>query len=245
MNHDKVLAVIPARYASTRFPGKPLAMIGHKPMIQWVYEAAMRSKLTDQLTVATDDKRIFDAVKKFGGNVVITSPDHATGSDRIIEAAGHFPDYGIIVNIQGDEPGIEPELIDGVIRLKKENPSFNVTTAARPFHAHENPESPDRVKVVFSVKKNALYFSRSLIPFPRNPHSSWHLHLGIYAYERDFLMKFNSLAASPLEQAESLEQLRILENDGRIGVWITKNAMQGVDTPEDLENVSRILLKGM
>jgi 3-deoxy-manno-octulosonate cytidylyltransferase (CMP-KDO synthetase) len=243
MTASKVIGIIPARYASTRFPGKPLALIGSKPMIEWVYEAALKSKEIDFLTVATDDKRIFDAVKKFGGNAVITSPDHATGSDRIIEAAGNFKEYDIIVNIQGDEPGIEPDLIDGVIRLKKDHPAFNVTTAARPFMKHEDPSSPDRVKVVFSKNKAALYFSRSVIPYPRQKVSDLFLHLGIYVYDRDYLFNFNNLPRSDLEETESLEQLRILENDGKIGVFITHDAVQGVDTPDDLKIVSDILLK--
>jgi 3-deoxy-manno-octulosonate cytidylyltransferase (CMP-KDO synthetase) len=243
MTDSKVLGIIPARYASTRFPGKPLAMIGSKPMIQWVYEAALKSKEIDFLAVATDDKRIFDAVKHFGGNAVITSSDHATGSDRIIEAAGQFKDYGIIVNIQGDEPGIEPALIDGVIRLKKDQPEFNVTTAARPFQKYEDPTSPDRVKVVFSKNHSALYFSRSLIPYPRQSNTDFYMHLGIYVYDRKYLFGFNNLDKSSLEETESLEQLRILENGGKIGVFITRNAVQGVGTPEDLKVVSDILLK--
>lgn len=239
--HSKVLGVIPARYQSTRFPGKALARIGTKPMIQWVYEAAQRCPQLQKLVVATDDDRILTAVRSFGGEAVLTHAEHQTGTDRLIEVAQHHPEYDTIVNIQGDEPGIEPELISRTIQLKLKHPEWPVTTAARPFQTSEDPLTPHRVKVVLSRGGRALYFSRSLIPAQRNPDKdSVLLHLGIYVYSKEFLLQFNELPASPLEATESLEQLRVLENDFPMGVHITQSSMPGVDTPDDLANIIHI-----
>jgi 3-deoxy-manno-octulosonate cytidylyltransferase (CMP-KDO synthetase) len=233
---SKVLGVIPARYGSTRFPGKVLAKIGSWPMIRYVYEAAKQASVLDHLVVATDDERV--------GECLMTSENHKSGTDRLAEVADYYKDYDILVNIQGDEPGIEPALIDGVARLKIENPAWEMATAARPFTPNEDPLQPNRVKVVMSRRGRALYFSRSLIPFPRNKTDmAVHLHLGIYAYQRDFLMRFHTLPNSGLEDTESLEQLRALENDHSIGVFITETSMPGVDTPEDLNAISG-LFKG-
>lgn len=232
---DKVLGVIPARFGSHRFPGKVLAKLGSWPMIRYVYEAAKQATILDHLVVATDDDRVKEAVEAFGGNCIMTSKDHKSGTDRLAEVSDHYKDYNVIVNIQGDEPGIEPSLIDGVTRLKIQNPNWEMTTAVRPFAAGEDPLQPNRVKVVMTRKGKALYFSRSLIPFPRNKTNlQVHLHLGIYVYQRDFLLKFHSLPDSGLEDSESLEQLRALENDYSIGVYITGTSLPGVDTPEDL-----------
>lgn len=243
----KVLGVIPARYGSTRFPGKVLAKIGSYPMIRYVYEAAKQAKVLDHLVIATDDERVREEVEAFGAECLMTSEEHKSGTDRLAEVAEFYRDYDILVNIQGDEPGIEPGLIDGVARLKIENPDWEMTTAARPFMPDEDPLQPNRVKVVISRRGRALYFSRSLIPFPRNKvgHPVY-LHLGIYAYRRDFLLRFHTLPASGLEDAESLEQLRALENDHSIGVFITESSLPGVDTPDDLVKITGIFKsKGM
>ncbi len=240
----KVLGAIPARYASERFPGKPLADIGGKPMVQWVYEAAKQCQDLDRVVVATDDERIREAVEAFGGEVLMTSTEHRSGTDRLAEVADYYSDYQVIVNIQGDEPGIEPELIGGVARLKVKHPEWEVTTAARPFESGEDPLIPNRVKVVLSRKGRALYFSRSLIPFPRGKtEQPVYLHLGIYAYQRDFLLRFHTLPESLLEQTEMLEQLRVLENDFTIGVHICEGSLPPVDTPEDLQRIVGIFKK--
>ncbi|MBL0955522.1 MAG: 3-deoxy-manno-octulosonate cytidylyltransferase [Leptospira sp.] len=236
---DQILGVIPARYASTRFPGKPLALIGTKPMIQWTYTHASKSKSFHRLVVATDDKRIHDIVLGFGGESVLTSPDHPTGTDRIIEVAENFPSYGIIVNIQGDEPGMETDLIDGVVNLKTKHRNWEMTTAAVPFSPSEDPKDPNKVKVVFDRNSRANYFSRSPIPASFKGDAKYHRHLGIYAYERDFLMSYNQLPPSDWEMFESLEQLRALQNGGTIGVFLAEKANLGVDSPADLEVVKR------
>jgi 3-deoxy-manno-octulosonate cytidylyltransferase (CMP-KDO synthetase) len=242
MNQDKkVLAVIPARYSSTRFPGKVIAKIGSWPMIRYVYEAAKESKYINKILIATEDERVREVVESFGGECLITSEEHKSGTDRVAEVANLFPEFSIVINIQGDEPGIEPELIDGVIKNKLQYPEWEVSTAARPFKDNEDPLQPNRVKVVISKKGRALYFSRSLIPFPRNPiNHPIYLHLGIYAYEREFLLRFSTLPRSILEDVESLEQLRVIENDFNIGVYITEDSLPGVDTPEDLKAITEI-----
>ncbi len=240
---SKILGVIPARYNSRRFPGKPLEKIGEKSMIQWVWEAASRCEDIDRLLVATDDERIRDTVEGFDGEVIMTSEDHSSGTDRITEVALSYPDYGIIVNIQGDEPGIDRELISGVIRLKEQHPEWEITTAASPMSQSHGEDGllPERVKVVLSKKGRALYFSRSLIPFPRNKSQQpVYLHLGIYVYERDFLMRFHTLPKSELEKAEALEQLRVLENDFSIGVFMAEKSLPSVDTKEDLVKIRDI-----
>jgi 3-deoxy-manno-octulosonate cytidylyltransferase (CMP-KDO synthetase) len=232
--HKKVLGVIPARYASTRFPAKPLAMIGDKTMVEWTYRNAGKSESLDHLVVATDNEKIKSVVEKFGGNVVMTSEDHTTGTDRIIEVCGRFPDYDIIVNIQGDEPGIEADLIDGVVKLKKANSDWEMTTAAVPFLDSEDPKDPNKVKVVFDNQLKANYFSRSPIPASFKKPAEYFRHLGIYSFERDFLMTYHVLPKSNWEEAESLEQLRAMQAGKRIGIYLAKKANLGVDTPEDL-----------
>ncbi|TGM64238.1 3-deoxy-manno-octulosonate cytidylyltransferase [Leptospira meyeri] len=234
---DQILGVIPARFASTRFPGKPLALIGTKPMIQWTYHHASLSKSIHRLVVATDDKRIHEVVIAFGGESVLTNPDHPTGTDRIIEVAEKYPDYGIIVNIQGDEPGMEPNLIDGVLALKTKHRNWEMTTAAVPFTSSEDPKDPNKVKVVFDRNARANYFSRSPIPASFKGEAKYHRHLGIYAYEREFLMNYNHLPVSDWETVESLEQLRALQNGSTIGVYLSDKANLGVDSPADLEVV--------
>jgi len=238
---ERILGVIPARYGSERFPGKVLADIGGKPMIQWVYEAAVKSKNLDRVLIATDEQKVFNAVQKFGGECMMTSDRHKSGTDRLVEVASSLPDFEIYINIQGDEPGIEPELIGGVGALLINHPEWQAATAARPFYENEDPAAVDRVKVVMTKKGKALYFSRSLIPYPRkNTDQKVYLHLGIYAYRREFLMGFQDLSPSGLEDTESLEQLRILENDFDMGVFLAEKSSPGVDTPEDLKKMIEI-----
>ncbi|MDZ4728093.1 MAG: 3-deoxy-manno-octulosonate cytidylyltransferase [Leptospira sp.] len=233
----KVLGVIPARYASTRFPAKPLAQIGNKSMIEWTYIHAKAATCLDHLVVATDNEEIENAVLKFGGNVVMTSVDHQTGTDRLIEVCQQLSDYQIIVNIQGDEPGIERELIDGIVALKQKHPNWEMTTAAVPFLSTEDPKDPNRVKVVFDRNGKANYFSRSPIPASFKNNADYFRHLGIYCYERDFLLSYQDLPKSTWEASESLEQLRAMQAGKTIGVFSASKASLGVDTPEDLEIV--------
>lgn len=230
----KVLGVIPARYASTRFPAKPLAMIGNKSMVEWTYFHARKSNSIDHLVVATDNQEIKAVVEKFGGSVIMTREDHATGTDRIIEVCGQLPEFEIIVNIQGDEPGVEPALIDGVVELKKSHRNWEMTTAAVPFLSSEDPNDPNKVKVVFDNQFKANYFSRSPIPSSFKKKADYFRHLGIYCYEREFLMTYYSLAKSSWEEVESLEQLRAMQAGKKIGVFLAEKANLGVDTPEDL-----------
>lgn len=238
----RVLGVIPARYGSQRFPGKVIAKLGSWPMIRYVYEAAKKSKTLDHLVIGTDDERVLEEAKAFGAECLMTSEEHKTGTDRLTEVADYYKDFDVIVNIQGDEPGIETDLIDGVVKLKLDHPEWEAATAARPFQEDEDPLQPNRVKVAISKKSRALYFSRSLIPFPRNTTGFNNLlHLGIYAYQRDFLMRFKTLPVSHLEDTESLEQLRILENDYDIGVHIVEGSMPGVDTEDDLNAMIALL----
>jgi 3-deoxy-manno-octulosonate cytidylyltransferase (CMP-KDO synthetase) len=246
-NMSHVLGVIPARYASERFPGKILADLGGRPMIRWVYESAKRCSLIDRLIIATDDERVLRAAEQFGAECMMTSKEHKTGTDRLVEVASSIHGFDTVVNIQGDEPGIEPDLIDGVIQMKKRGGELAMATAARPFHADEDIASPDRVKVVISKSGRALYFSRSPIPYVRNQIGQpIYLHLGIYAYDLPFLLGFRNMPRSGLEDTESLEQLRALENDYQIGVHVVSDSSPGVDTPGDLEAIKRLFIrKGM
>ncbi len=245
MSKVKVLGAIPARYASKRFPGKPLEKIGNKSMVQWVWEAAKRCKEIDTLVVATDDERIEKVVKSFGGEVVMTSSEHESGTDRITEVAEKYPGHGIVVNIQGDEPGVDSQIVTGIVKLKIEHPEWEMTTAASILNIKEEALMPERVKVVISNSGRALYFSRSLIPFPRNKTDQpTYIHMGLYAYNREFLLSFNKIPVSELERMEALEQLRVIENDYNIGVHVVPgdNIMPPVDTPEDLARL-KILFK--
>jgi 3-deoxy-manno-octulosonate cytidylyltransferase (CMP-KDO synthetase) len=238
----KIICVIPARYSSTRLPGKPLAMIAGKPMIQRVYERASEARRPDGVLVATDHEQVFSAVKAFGGQVVMTSPDHPTGTDRLAEVAAHLEDVDVIINVQGDEPLIAPAVIDRLAEEFHHDPGLKMATLAAPL-ADEEYHMPSAVKVVTDLAGYALYFSRSLIPHPRNQSVAgltYLKHIGIYAYRRDFLLKYAALPPTPLEKAESLEQLRALEHGYRIKVITSEFASVGVDTPEDLERVNAI-----
>jgi 3-deoxy-manno-octulosonate cytidylyltransferase (CMP-KDO synthetase) len=239
-----ILGVLPARWGSTRFPGKPLHLIAGKPLIQHVWERCRQCSRLDELIVATDDERILNAVKSFGGNAVMTSPDHPTGTDRIAEAVLAVPQATHIVNIQGDEPLIDPALIDELAATMANDPSLDMATAANPLDpADPAVADPNVVKVVVALDGRALYFSRSPLPYFRNPVEGLPVlrHKGIYAYSRGFLERFVTWSPSPLEKAESLEQLRALENGASIKVLPTSDTSPGVDTPEQALEIERLL----
>ena len=246
MAFKKVLGVLPARYASTRLPGKPLLDIAGKPMIQHVYERALSAKLLDECVVATDDARIFDAVRAFGGSVQMTAPNHQNGSSRVAEVAMKS-DATHILNIQGDEPLLDPRALDELISAMLQDEKVLSATLCTPILDESNAHNPNVVKVVRALSGNALYFSRSLIPFARNAENRtvWE-HLGVYAFTRDFLQVFVSLEETPLSAAESLEQLKVLEHGYAMKVIPTLFPPQGpnVNAPEDLETV-RQLMAGM
>lgn len=241
----KTLGVIPARYAAQRFPGKPLALIAGKSLVQRVYEQAAKAKRLDKVVVATEDTRILEAVEKFGGDAMLTSPDCATGTDRVAEVARAF-DCELVLNIQGDEPLMRPEMIDQLVEGMQKDTRCVMGTLARKINAAEQLTNPNVVKVVVGANGNALYFSRSQIPYVRDAQDQFRggmffKHLGIYAYRREFLMKFVQLPASELEKTEKLEQLRALENGYAIKVLITPHDSIGVDRPEDVKLVEEIL----
>lgn len=239
-----VLGVLPARWGSTRFPGKPLHLIAGKPLIQHVWERCQKCARLDEILVATDDERIFKAVEAFGGKAVMTSPDHPTGTDRIAEALRAVPQATHIINIQGDEPLIDPELIDRLAETMTGDPSLDMATAANPLDPVDPAvNDPNVVKVVTALDGRALYFSRSPLPFFRNSVEGLPVlrHKGIYAYSRSFLERFVTWLPSPLEKAESLEQLRALENCASIKVLLTNDASPGVDTPAQAHEIERIL----
>ena len=237
----KSICVIPARYSSTRLPGKPLKDICGKPMICRVYERASRAKSVAEVIVATDDERIFQAVEKNYGRAMMTRADHKTGTDRLAEVAEKFSTAEVIVNVQGDEPLIEPSLIDELIAEFVADKNLQMATVATEFADTAEINNPNNVKVVLDKNNNALYFSRSLIPYPRNAgKSKVFKHIGIYAYRRNFLLHYAKMDSTPLEQAESLEQLRALENGYKIRVIKSKCHFVGVDTEEDLKLVNEI-----
>lgn len=245
----KFIAIIPARYASTRFPGKPLALLGGKPVIQRVYEQV--AGVLDDAVVATDDRRIYDAVLAFGGKAEMTSTEHRSGTDRCWEAyRKQGGAYDVVVNVQGDEPFIRPAQLEALKRCFDDSET-QIATLVKPFaekdglEALENPNSP---KVVLDGRSRALYFSRSVIPYLRGvDRAEWlrrhtyYKHIGIYAFRTEVLREVTALPQSPLELAESLEQLRWLENGYRIGVGVTNFDTVGIDTPEDLERAERFL----
>jgi 3-deoxy-manno-octulosonate cytidylyltransferase (CMP-KDO synthetase) len=235
--------IIPARYASTRFPGKPLADLGGKPMVVRVCERAAKSGAAG-VHVATDDERIARSVREAGFAAVMTRADHASGTDRIAEAARKlkFPEREIVVNVQGDEPLIAPRLIAQVARTLAKNRDASVSTACHAIHDATALANPNVVKVVLDAAGYALYFSRSQIPYPREPGAACYRHAGIYGYRVGFLKKYARLKPSPLERSEALEQLRVLWHGYRIAVAVSKDEIPpGVDTPQDLDAVRKIL----
>jgi 3-deoxy-manno-octulosonate cytidylyltransferase (CMP-KDO synthetase) len=231
--------VIPARFASTRLPAKPLLRETGKYLVQHVYEQAQKARLVDQVIVATDDERIVAAVRSFGGTVVMTRADHLTGTDRIAEVAERI-DADIIVNLQGDEPLFEPEAIDRLIRQLQSDPAAGIATLAVPIRDRATYQNPNCVKVVHDDRGRALYFSRSPIPMVRDGEPAWHqeppqflMHLGVYAYRRSVLLELARTPPHPLEALEKLEQLRFLACGGTIQLGVIPQAHRGVDTPED------------
>ncbi len=230
----RTAAVIPARYGSTRFPGKVLAELCGKPMIQWVYEKAAAS-IADEVIIATDEPKVAKVVEGFGGKAVMTSPHHPSGTDRISEAVQGL-DCDIIINVQGDEPLIPTSVIDKLIRKMQEDASIEMGTVAVPRLRSEIENDPNKVKVVFDERNFALYFSRSMLPYLREggKDTKTYLHWGIYAYRRETLDRFVRLPEGRLESCEKLEQLRALENGIRIYVLLSDLESIGVDTPEDL-----------
>lgn len=229
-----IACIIPSRYESTRLPGKPLRMIHGKTLIRRVYERARLAKVPDAVLVATDHEAIAEEVWSFGGTPVMTSPACPTGTDRLAEVVRQHREFDIIVNVQGDEPMINPEIIDQLALLLKDRPDLDMATAATPL-LEEEYDDPAAVKVVVNQRGEALYFSRSLIPFPRHPFATPPLkHVGIYAYRRDFLLAYAEMEQTPLEVTESLEQLRALERGCKIGVILEDAPGIGIDTEEDL-----------
>ena len=236
-----VIGIIPARYGSTRLPAKALAMISGKPMIQHVYERCMKSGLLSEILVATDDKRIFDAVLSFGGNAVMTSKVHKSGTDRIGEAVKKIK-CDIVVNIQGDEPMIDPGNIDKAIEPLLTDKSINVSTICVKIKDKKEISNPNVVKVIKDKNNNALYFSRSVIPFNRDSgRVEYFKHIGLYVYRSSYLTQLVNMKQTKLESAEKLEQLRILENGESIRVVEVKKDSHSVDTPGDLNKIRKIL----
>lgn len=235
------VAVIPARYASTRFPGKPLAPLGGKPMVQHVWERCLRSDAFSEVLVATDDERIRDAVERFGGQAVLTSPRCASGTDRVAEVARARPEARAFVNVQGDEPLVHPDALRS-IATGLAAPDVQMATLVRPLEEQERA-NPNVVKVVLTRSSEALYFSRADIPFQRGEDGfpPRYAHLGLYGYRRDVLLELARLPPSPLEEAEKLEQLRALECGFRIKCMVSLHRSLGVDTPEDLALVEALL----
>lgn len=240
---DKQTAIIiPARYGSSRLEGKPLLRVQNKPIIQWVWEKASECTFVDRVIVATDDKRILDTCKEFNAEAEMTSSEHKSGSDRIAEVAKRHPEIAYIINLQGDEPLIEKENVELVIAGVRNDEKADISTLVREIKEKEEIENPNLVKCVFDINNYALYFSRSKIPYERNEgKTKFYGHLGIYGYKREALFKMTELQRTSYEEAESLEQLRALQNGMKIRVDIVKNAPVGIDTLEDFEKFKQMV----
>lgn len=251
--HNKrpqVLGMIPARYSSSRFPGKMLAPILNKTLIQHSYENALKCTLFDHIVIATDHMEIFDHVISFGAHAIMTSPSCPTGTDRLAEAIAshpHLKEYPLVINIQGDEPCIDPRAMEGIIKILIDDPSAVMSTAVVPIRSEEEALDSSIVKCVFDKQGNALYFSRALLP---SNHQGFYQskilhykHLGIYGFRQEFLMTYRQLPATPLQQAEDLEQLKVLEHGYRIKVAIVDDSSIGVNYPEDITKVEKLLCK--
>lgn len=234
----KIACIIPSRYASTRLPGKPLRMIAGQTLIHRVYNRAILAKSPDIVVVATDHRDIAEEVESFGGRVVMTAVNHPTGTDRLAEVAEQLTDYDIIVNVQGDEPFIDPDVIDRLAKMLTEHENLDMVTAAAPLKKEEYQDA-SAVKVVVNQMGEALYFSRALIPYPREGFAMPPLkHIGVYAYRRSFLLTYAKTEQTPLEKTESLEQLRALETGHKIGVIRIETEDIGIDTEEDLKKAN-------
>jgi len=230
----KAVGIIPARWNSTRFHGKPLHLIAGKPLLKHVWERCLRAKSLDLVVIATDDMRIASAAFEWGAEVALTSPRHRTGTDRAAEVARKTKQFAYVINVQGDEPLIDPRLIDKVVEKLQSDRKVEIVTAAHPFKDPADAFSSHQVKVVLDLCGNALYFSRAAIPAPRDDGRSLFLrHQGVYGFRRETLLQFVRWKPSPLERAESLEQLRALENGVKVHVLVTATGSPGIDTPED------------
>jgi 3-deoxy-manno-octulosonate cytidylyltransferase (CMP-KDO synthetase) len=245
-DRKNIIGIIPARYDSTRLPGKPLMDIGGKMLIRRVYEQSLKSKLLSEVIIATDDRRIFDAVMGFGGMAVMTSKRHKTGTDRILEAIQGFK-CDIVVNIQGDEPFVDAKDIDDAIKPLLNDKTLNVSTLGVRMNDGKEVKDPHSVKVVFDKNNDALYFSRNVIPYSEKPDvkkDRYYKHIGLYVYRKKFLEEFGRTRQSELEKIEKLEQLRILEMGEKIRVVITKSDSFGVDTKADLLKARKLVKNG-
>jgi 3-deoxy-manno-octulosonate cytidylyltransferase (CMP-KDO synthetase) len=246
MSDPKVIVVIPSRYAATRLPGKPLVQLAGKPMVQHVYERAKRAQTVHRVMVATDDQRIMDAVKAFGGEARMTRPDHRTGTERIAEVAVH-EDGDVFVNVQGDEPLIDPVAIDTAVGALLEEPQAQVSTVATAIRHAGDILDPNVVKTVLDFDGNALYFSRAPIPWIRDTQQKVHVkywkHLGLYVFQREALLEYPTLPQGELEKIEQLEQLRWLENGWKIRVAEVAHDAVSVDVPEDVARVEKLMQK--
>ena len=242
---SKAVGIIPARWSSTRFPGKPLHLIANKPLLRRVWERCCRAKSLDSVIIATDDMRIAKAAFDWGAEVAMTSKQHQSGTDRIAEVVRKTPDFEFILNIQGDEPLTEPALLDRFVETLRSSPKIDIVTAAHPFEDVAEAASPHQVKVIVDRNHNAIYFSRYAIPFPRNRSVpiKYLRHQGIYGFRRKALLDFVSWKPTPLERAESLEQLRPLENGVTVHVLLTKHGSPGVDTLADAKALERKLAR--
>lgn len=241
-----ILAVIPARYNSQRFPGKPLVMIDDRPMVQWVYEAAKSCPSFSKVVVATDSEAIADCVRSFGGAVEMTRNDHKTGTDRVAEVAQRYPEMGAIANVQGDQPFVTSKMLTELVTPYLQGDAPNMTTLACPLAQEADYFDPNIVKVLCDRNGRALYFSRSAIPYYRNPSPApVFQHLGLYAFRRDFLAEYAKLTPTPLEHCEGLEQLRVLEHGYSIIVRKTQKAVLEINTPDDLLQAKSLVAKSV
>lgn len=238
MSRPSFAVVLPARYASRRFPGKPLAVIGGRTLIEWVHRRAVGIRGASTVVVATDDERIAEAVRGFGADVIMTRSDHATGTDRVAEVAASL-DTEVIVNLQGDEPVFDPVMVETMVDRLRDHESFDIVTACHRIEGRNDMEDPNVVKVVVDRDGRALYFSRA--PIPSGESEGAMRHVGVYAFRRDALLRFSQLERTPLELSEHLEQLRALEHGMTIGVVETDHATVGVDVPDDLKNIEKHL----
>src|SRR5213595_2854343 len=242
---NKAVGIIPARWNSTRFPGKPLHIISDKPLLRHVWEGCLRARKLSSVIIATDDMRIANAAFDWGAEVALTSLHHQSGTDRIAEVVRNAKQYALVINIQGDEPLLDPDLIDQMVKRLRSDSKIDIVTAAHPFENPAEPSSPHQVKVVVDLHGNALYFSRAAVPFPRDRSSpvKYLRHQGIYGFRRRTLLQFVKWRPTPLERAESLEQLRALENGVSVYVLVIAKGSPGVDTPEDANALEQKLAR--
>ena len=240
---NQTAIIIPARYESSRLKGKPLIEVGGKPIIQWVFEKAVKATLADRVIIATDNEQIYETSLMFGAEAEMTLDTHNSGSDRIAEVAERHPEIGYIINLQGDEPMINPETIDIVIKLLKDDSNVDISTLVREIQDEKEINDPNLVKCVFDNNGYAMYFSRSKIPYERNVgYSKFYGHIGLYGYKRDALFRMTGANQSSLELSESLEQLRALQMGMKIKVSVVEDSSIGIDTIEDLNNFKSKML---